>query len=52
MSTPKTTPPGRKEWTEAERATLRRMLRYGASIFIAISVTLLIVGTIASIFHL
>jgi len=46
VTTPDNTPPAQKEWTESERASLRKMLRYGVAIFIAISVTLIIVGVL------
>lgn len=39
------------EWTEAERASLRRMLRYAVAIFTAIGITLLIVGVLAATFR-
>lgn len=34
----------RTPWTDAERATLQRAMRYAAAIFAAIAVTLVIVG--------
>jgi len=52
MTTPDNTTPTQEEWTESERASLRKMLRYGVTIFIAISVTLIIVGVLATILHL
>ncbi|GEM_PF-3499671 len=38
-------------WTEAERATLRRTVRYALAIFAAIALTLVIVGVAASVFQ-
>ena len=46
MSTPENTTPAQKAWTEGERASIRKLLRYGVTIFIAISVTLIIVGVL------
>jgi hypothetical protein len=50
MSTSNNTNP-QKGLTEGERASLRRMLRYGATIFIAISITLIIVAVLATVFN-
>lgn len=36
-------------WTEAERATLKRTLRYALAIFTAIAVTLVIVGILSAV---
>jgi hypothetical protein len=38
----------RTPWSDAERATLKRSLRYALTIFIAIGITLLIVGVLSS----
>lgn len=35
-------------WTEAERASLQRALRYAVAIFAAIGVTLVIVGLLSA----
>lgn len=35
------------QWTDAERATLRRMVRYALAIFAAIAITLIVVGVAA-----
>jgi hypothetical protein len=39
----------RTPWTDAERATIRRSLRYALSIFIAIGVTLVVVGVLSAV---
>ena len=36
-------------WSDAERATLKRSLRYALAIFTAIAVTLVIVGVISAV---
>lgn len=35
-------------WTDGERAGLRRLLRYGITIFVAVSITLVIVALASS----
>lgn len=37
-------------WTEAERAGLRRLVRYGLSIFSAVGLTLVVVALAAAAF--
>lgn len=36
-------------WSDAERATLKRSLRYALAIFAAIAITLVIVGVISAV---
>jgi hypothetical protein len=39
----------RTPWTDAERATLKRSLRYALAIFTAIAITLMIVGVLSAV---